>query len=246
MPYQWDGTKILQKNTDFGGLRAIVGHPGVDVRTDIRGWMTGSDMAEVKKVLATISDLPRTKSPGDFDQRAGLIWRWLVSNIDYRLKEPATAPDDPTTHLPEFYQFPAETIALGHGDCEDSAFLLASLLVASGISDYCVRVVMGAVKWTTQTPREGHVWVIYKDEGGTWRVLEPTINDDDLPDIASPKGWPSADEQSKKGKRPWYSPNLGVNGAHVWAIGEIPDDDVERFVIQHLKDKHTIRQEKST
>lgn len=246
MPYQWDGTKILQKNTDFGGLRAVIGHPNVDVRTDIREWMTGADMAEIKKVLEAVPDLPRTKSPGDFDRRAWLIWRWVVSNIDYRLNEPATDPSDPTTQLAEFYQFPAETIALRKGDCEDSAFLLASLLVASGISEYCVRVVMGTVKWDTRSPSEGHVWVIYKDESGIWRVLEPTINSGDLPKVASPTNWPSADVQSKKGRRPWYVPSLGVNATHVWAIGEIPNDDVASFVIQHLKDRLNARWGKST
>lgn len=233
MPYQWEGSKILQKNTDFGGLRAVVGHPGVDIRTDIREWMTGSDMAQIKRVLMNIPGLSKTKSLGSFDHRAGLVWQWVVANITYRAHEPGMDTDDPATRLAEFYQFPAETIALGAGDCEDSAFLLGSLLVASGISDYCVRVVMGKVKWRTQRPSEGHVWVIYKDEGGTWRILEPTLDVENLPDIGSPDTWPSADVQSKKGKRPWYVPELGINSAHVWSIREIPNDDVERFVKQH-------------
>ncbi|MEM7210614.1 MAG: transglutaminase-like domain-containing protein [Pseudomonadota bacterium] len=192
-------------------------------------------MAQIKRVLKGIANLPCAKRPGDFDRRAGLIWRWVASNITYRAHEPATDPDDPMTRLTEFYQFPAETIALGRGDCEDSAFLLASLLVASGISDYCVRVVMGKVKWRTQRPSEPHVWVIYKDECGAWRILEPTINDCDLPDTEVASKWPTADGQSKKGTRPWYVPNLGVNRTHVWSIGEILDDDVEGFVIEHLK-----------
>lgn len=110
-------------------------------------------MAEIKKVLEATSDLPRTKSPGDFDRRAWLSWRWVVSNIDYRANEPATDPYDPTTQLAEFYQFPAETIALRKGDCDDSAFLLASLLVASGISEYCVRVVMGPGEVEHEKPK---------------------------------------------------------------------------------------------
>jgi transglutaminase-like putative cysteine protease len=39
--------------------------------------------------------------------------------------------------------FPDETLALKRGDCEDISFLIASLLIASGISPYTVRVAIG-------------------------------------------------------------------------------------------------------
>lgn len=223
MSYQWDGGKILQRNTDFCGLRAVVGHPGVDVRTDIREWLTGSDRAELRRVLLGIADLPRTKKAGDFDKRAGLIWQWVVKNIDY-------VCDDSSQRLTEFYQFPAETIALKKGDCEDSAFLLASLLVASGISEYCVRAVLGTVKWNDDRVSEGHAWVIYEDESGIWRILEPTLASADLPDPEATNAWPDADTNARRGARPWYVPSLCVNQTHVWSIREIPDDDVEQFV----------------
>ena len=223
MPYQWGGGKILQRNTDFGFVRVVVGHPNVNVRTDLRQWIAGSDMAEIKRALRGIGEMPSTKNPGDFDARAGLVWRWVLEHVDY-------TSDDSSHRRGEFYQFPAETIALGKGDCEDSAFLLASLLIASGISEYCVRAVLGSIKWGDDQISEGHAWVTYKDEVGIWRLLETTMDAGDLPDIADVQTWPTADASSKRGARPWYVPDICLTQTHVWSIREIPGDDVEQFV----------------
>ena len=51
---------------------------------------------------------------------------------------------------------------LHKGDCEDSSFLLGALLLASGISDQCVRVVLGRVVSPEGT--YGHAWVVYQNE----------------------------------------------------------------------------------
>ncbi|MEP5758697.1 MAG: transglutaminase family protein [Litoreibacter sp.] len=228
MPYHWDGDRILQRNTSVHAVRVVVGHPDAKVWTDLRQWITSTDMDEVKRVLAKIDDLPWTKKRGEFDNRAGLVWQWVAKEIRY-------VSDENSQDRGNFYQFPAETIALGFGDCEDSAFLLASLLIASGISEYCVRVVMGSVKWDDNRVSEGHVWVVYKDETGIWRLIEPTLSKDDLPDdLESPETWPCADDCSKRGERPWYVPDLCLNQSHIWSIREIPDD-VEGFVSRHKK-----------
>ena len=227
MPHHWDGDRILQKNTSFQGGRVVVGHPDVKVWTDLRQWITGSDMDEVRRVLRDIADLPQTKNKGDFDRRAGLIWEWVANTITY-------ASDRSSQGCENFFQFPAETIALGTGDCEDSAFLLASLLIASGISEYCVRAVMGSVKWSDDQVSEGHVWVNYKDETGVWRLLEPTLSQDQLPSpLDRVATWPCANDFSKRGVRPWYVPDLCLNQSHIWSIRAIPNDDVEEFVLAY-------------
>lgn len=224
MPYQWDGEKILQRNTGFRGIRTVIGRPEIDIYTDLRQLLTGPDMAEIRKTLKCIDALPLTKNPGDFDGRAGLVWKWVAEHIDY-------TSDYNSQQRVEFYQFPGETIALGSGDCEDIAFLLASLLIASGISEYCVRTVLGYVKWSSDRVRAGHAWVIYKDETGVWRILEPTLKPENLPNLNKSAAWPVADTKSKRGARPWYVPNICFNQSHIWAVGKIESDDVEHFVM---------------
>ena len=46
----------------------------------------------------------------------------------------------------EYWTFPRETLRYGRGDCEDTSFLLTSLLIASGIDKRYVRVVLGSYK----------------------------------------------------------------------------------------------------
>lgn len=53
----------------------------------------------------------------------------------------------------EYWRFPRETLQRKSGDCEDTSFLLASLLLASGLQDEEVRVVLGKVD------DRGHAWV---------------------------------------------------------------------------------------
>jgi hypothetical protein len=102
------------------------------------------------------------------------------------------------------WQLPEETLALGVGDCEDRATLLASALVAAGISPYNVRVALGTI--TVKKPRlpaqkHAHAWVVYRSEHGSWSALEPV-----------PVG---------SGRHPnvtfSYSPEYVFNGDHQWS-----------------------------
>ncbi len=81
------------------------------------------------------------------------VWgslQWVCSEIDYR------------KDWGEFFQWPSETIARRHGDCEDCAFLLTSLIRAGGIPN--AYVALGEYQgW-------GHAWVV--SEGG--EILEAT------------------------------------------------------------------------
>jgi predicted transglutaminase-like cysteine proteinase len=63
---------------------------------------------------------------------------------------------------------PDETLKLRSGDCEDRALLIASMLLASGISSFNVRVALGKFRaWMGEEHDDfGHVWVMYKDESG--------------------------------------------------------------------------------
>ncbi|MBI5539675.1 MAG: transglutaminase domain-containing protein [Bacteroidia bacterium] len=71
----------------------------------------------------------------------------------------------------EYWAFPEETISRRMGDCEDTSFLLASLLLASGINQNYIRVVIGFLH------RKGHAWVEVDTSDYGWLILESTSDD---------------------------------------------------------------------
>ncbi len=90
------------------------------------------------------------------------IYSWVGENINYEL-------DSDIYGTEEYWQFPYETLALKTGDCEDQAFLLASLARASGVEAEDIFVALGTID------NQGHAWVIVRTQIG-WRTLEPTID----------------------------------------------------------------------
>jgi len=221
--YDWSGSAILQ-NAVIEHKRVVIGHPGEYIPTDLREWITSPDSQEIRKALDEMKDLPRRKEPGMFDGRAREVWKFVAGNVTY-------VYDVESVKEVDFWQFPAETLKLGKGDCEDCAFLLASLLIASGVSPFCVRVVFGTVYSSIYKPG-GHSWPIYKDEGGIWRILEATLNPENIPDE-----WPAADDFAKRGADPHYKPDLCANRNHVWAVGAKPIGEVDTFLAKRMKRK---------
>jgi hypothetical protein len=73
------------------------------------------------------------------------------------------------------WQYPEETLAIRSGDCEDKAFLIASMMRALGVPSYNVRVVLGEVNIEDKkrSIRQDHVWVMYKSRRGEWLPLDP-------------------------------------------------------------------------
>ena len=88
------------------------------------------------------------------------IYTWVGENIQYKF-------DQDIYGKMEYWQLPDETLSLKTGDCEDQAFLLCSLLRASGIKAEDIFVALGSVE------NQGHAWVIIRTQIG-WRTLEPT------------------------------------------------------------------------
>ncbi|MCP4901169.1 MAG: transglutaminase domain-containing protein [bacterium] len=229
MPFDWAGTRILQKNTVLADKRRVFNNSDTLVPTDLREWVTPGDREEIRRALRDM-ELPVDREPGSFDGRARIVWRWVVDSITYT--------EDPEEQmLVDFWQFPAETIAIKKGDCEDCAFLLASLLLGSGVSSYCVRVVFGSVVQQGEVAVP-HAWTIYKDEKGKWRLLEAT-----LPNGAPLDEMPSAEScASKHTGLPTYTPILCVNTEHVWQIGRRRRvRDVGSFVSDHAEQKKVWR-----
>ncbi len=74
------------------------------------------------------------------------------------------------------WQFPAETLSLGSGDCEDSAILLVALLLNAGVPPSRLRVAVGSVCVTMPRRDEQwhqHAWALYRSDSGLWQPLEP-------------------------------------------------------------------------
>ena len=203
MRYDWSGSRILQEHTSIPSKRCVIGHEDTLVPTDLREWVSVGDHEEIRRVIRALA-LPRERDPGTFDRRAELVWQYVVTSTKY--------VQDPESHRRgDFWQFPAETIALRQGDCEDTSFLLATLLLAAEISPFCVRVVFGSVIRAPSGGGEQHAWVIYKDEAGTWQVLESTL-------CQWPAAWVPADDAVKTGASPRYLPDICLNGHHVWQV----------------------------
>jgi hypothetical protein len=177
--WNWDGGKIIQgpvvpSSRPVAGVRGSKSYP-IDPREFL---VTDRNAVMGDALHHGVRDFVEARSPGgwaflqsheegSFDFRATMITAFLTGRIRYR----SAKRDDP-------WRFPDETIFLGYGDCEDFAFLLASMLLASGISPYNVRVALGRVRLQRGTGRAtevGHVWVMYKDEGGLWMLLDPLL-----------------------------------------------------------------------
>jgi hypothetical protein len=88
------------------------------------------------------------------------LYGWVGDNIGY-------VNDSDAHGVRDYWQLPYETLNLTTGDCEDQAFLLCSLIRASGVSAEDVFMAIGTVD------ESGHAWVVIKAVSG-WRVLEPT------------------------------------------------------------------------
>ncbi len=205
MAYNWEGDLILQ-NCAIEKKRYVIASRQ-PITTDIREWISFGDNIIIKEILAELRakhGLPATKKPGDFDRRAMVVWRLVARQIEYVHDTTKYKKDD-------FWLFPPETWQLGKGDCEDSSFLLASLLIASGISPFCVRVVLGMAFGSKGKSLGGHCWPVYKNEAGIWCTLESTLD-------AVPSSMPEADELAKEGRAFRYAPLYCFNGHHLWAI----------------------------
>jgi hypothetical protein len=206
MPHHWEGDYIIQ-NTEIKKKRYVMGSPDRQITTDIREWISDADNTVMKDILKKLVDeagLPKTKNPGDFDKRAMTLWRFVARNIRY-------VHDSKKQNKEDFWLFPSEIYTLRQGDCEDGTFLLVSLLIASGISPFCVRVVLGEIFDERDQSLGGHCWPVYKNELGAWCILESTLD-------AIPSQMPEADRLSEGRQSFRYAPYYCFNNYHLWEI----------------------------
>lgn len=199
----WAGDTII-RDTVVWDKRAVLGYPGLYIPTDIRQWLSNRENEVLRRALQEIG-LPSSRQAGTFDIRAWRIWDYVARMVEY-------VPDKQAFGLEEFWLFPEETLLLRKGDCEDSCFLLASLLFASGISEHVVRVVLGQV--VSDQSAYGHAWVVYQNEQGIWCLLESTL--DSVPDRLVP-----AEAFTQSGNQYQYEPQFCLNSSHMWSISPV-------------------------
>jgi hypothetical protein len=168
--WNWDGEDVVF-DTIVPSARPVVGGRR-SYKIDVREFLVTERNAVIRATLETAvrAHLSSTeggyehftaRTAGAFDYRAQVIAQWVGKHIRYAPKRGR----DP-------WQFPDETLTIGAGDCEDRAFLIASLLLASGISGYHVRVALGQVR-SAKGRSYDHAWVMYKSEAGRWTLIEP-------------------------------------------------------------------------
>jgi transglutaminase-like putative cysteine protease len=185
------------------GKRAVIGYQNIYIPTDIRAWLSSQNSEVIKRSLQEIG-LPSAKGSGTFDLRAWRVWDYVARNVEYVSDKKSCGMDD-------FWLFPEETLMLRRGDCEDSSFLLATLLLSSGISQHCVRVVLGRV--ISPDGPFGHAWVVYLNEEGVWCILESTLD-------AAPARLVPADPFSRAGNDYQYEPKFCMNDVHLWSMSQ--------------------------
>jgi hypothetical protein len=214
--WNWNGDEIVHLPI-VPASRPI---PGSKIKKrypiDVREYLTTTNNAVVgERLSAIIKKLPpdaqslfRSHSRGSFDFRADVV---LESFGDLHYKPKANLSD----RCPDAWLYPDETLAQGGGDCEDLAFLLAALLMASGISGYCVRVALGAFHITLadgKRERHDHCWVMYQNEGAVWEILEPITK------VRGRSGKSHSSLTRQPARNLEYVPHYVFNTDHLWQI----------------------------
>lgn len=212
--WNWSGDEIVY-NPIIPASRTI---PGKTKRypIDIREFLTTTNNAVVSQAVGRIihalpaseQSLFRSHSRGSFDFRADKVAEF-VGGLRYMAKANRVGRG------PDAWLFPGETLAQGGGDCEDLAFLLAALLIASGISSYCVRVALGHLEIKLpgrNVQKHDHCWVLYQNEAGIWEILEPLR-------VVAPAGVTAKSRRSAPAARgAEYVPHYVFNRDHLWLI----------------------------
>jgi len=212
--WNWAGDEIIY-NPIIPASRAI---PGKNKRypIDIREFLTTTNNAVVhralseltKRLLISEQSLFRSHSRGSFDFRADKVAEY-VGQLRYLPK------GNMIQRCPDAWLFPDETLAQRGGDCEDLSLLLAALLMAAGISSYCVRVALGHLEIDIpkgKPQRHDHCWVMYQNESGVWEILEP------LRVLASARAIAKARANRRPLAAVCYVPHYVFNTDHLWLV----------------------------
>jgi hypothetical protein len=206
--WNWEGDLIVHDSV-VPASRPLPGHKAKDYPTDIRRFLLTKHSDVVQRAVSEdlrkhVSSLPggdwnrfTGRIAGCFDYRARMVGEFVAQQIAYRFRGN------------EAWLFPEETLLLRAGDCEDRALLTAALLLQSGISSFNLRVAIGKV-WLGKRQAFDHAWVVYKNEIGTWTVIDPPA--------AVVQQAPRGRKRAPAERLPRYEPYFVFNEHHVWRV----------------------------
>lgn len=236
VPYQkwhWAGDEIVP-NPVIPASRVVPGTKKARYPIDVREYLSIQDnavvRAELHRLLESLPAAERepffSRQPGCFDFRADKVVE-RVGRLKYL----------PVGRRFDHWLFPDETLAAGGGDCEDLAFLLAAMLLAAGISSYCIRVALGSVTVREQgkSRRFDHAWVVYQNEDGGWEILEPLA-------LVAPKTRraaarrPAGRASDERLRTVEYAPHFVFNSDHLWRVRG-PEASANRPFADYLGDR---------
>lgn len=246
--FEWCGSTRL-RHTIMRSKRNVSAAEGeIDCAWDLKRWVfpPQDDVLRAawhklsQPYAAYLREFPRSARASAV---ARIVWRFLFEEITF----------SPEADGADFWQFPPETLALRSGDCEDQAFLAASLLLAAGIRRDDVRVVIGAL-YRPQHPSQrqllGHAWPSVRDESGRWRILETNLDQLPVADLPEAAGaieaahvhediHPArlalldADELARDHRVCQFIPLLCLNDRNVWTVQETVPGRVEAARLMH-------------
>jgi hypothetical protein len=218
--WNWSGDEIVYEPI-IPASRTV---PGTKRRypIDLREFLTTRNNAVVNQKLGLLIDrLPpsdqalfRSHARGSFDFRVDAVTAYVGTLRYLRAANKAG-------RCPDAWLYPDETLAQGGGDCEDLAFLLAALLMAAGVSGYCIRVALGALHIVLPDGRRekhDHCWVMYQNEAGVWEILEPLRAMASRPSRSGALPAKSARSSRRLAQSVEYVPHYVFNADHLWLI----------------------------
>jgi len=145
-----------------GGRTLILSCPYCDRPFDILAADTSGAIRRAPAFLEGF-ELPETSGTGKTpEQRIVALWRQVADRCDYQL-------DQDRSNEREVWKEPRETWNERAGDCEDTAILLADVLLSAGFE---ARVAIG---WNGNIGQ--HAWVVVR-AGGRQYVIESTLQSD--------------------------------------------------------------------
>jgi len=175
-----DRLKAEQERMQAEQLRMLSGYANLKkqielrlgIRQDGQCFITPDDpeiSAKVQEITEGYSE-----DANEFWRDHARLFRWIVQNIEY-------SADSPTPLLPksingtlewkkDFWRMPVETMRDGTGDCEDTAVLLASMLLNYTQREYTVWIV--GIQTFGSTPK-GHVAVALPIENNQLTIFDP-------------------------------------------------------------------------
>jgi hypothetical protein len=215
--WNWDGDHVIHECIVPSSRRAIGSRRTYDI--DVREFLLTERNEVMRRTIHEdlrrhVARMPdgnwerfQSRARGAFDYRVTVIADFVAEHIAYPQKPAKRPAEDP-------WQFPDETLVLETGDCEDRALLIASLLLASGISSFHIRVALG--KLVVGKLHKDHAWVMYKSETGEWMPVDPPPAADRLQAASRRQAAPT--------EPPRYEPFFLFNDVHLWAVRR-PDHD---------------------